>query len=77
MQPVYSQQPSLHSSIRPARWTHDEQGKQGTLTLPHSHVTAKNETSNNIECKLVTTARSDGKGAKFNQEDRDRGRDLI
>lgn len=74
MQPVYCQEPSLHSYIHPACWTHDEQGKQDNLTLPHSHVTAKNETFNNTECKLVTTARSDGMGAKFNQEDRERER---
>lgn len=77
MQPVYCQEPSLHSYIHPACWTHDEQGKQDNLTLPHSHVTAKNETFNNTECKLVTTARSDGMGAKFNQEDREREAEIL
>lgn len=72
MQPVCSQQPSLHSYIHPACWTHDKQGKQGNLKLSHSHVTAKNATFNTMEPKLVTTARPDNVGAKLHQEDRDR-----
>lgn len=63
MQLVYSQQPSLHSHIHPARWTHDKQGKQGNFTLSHSLVTAKNMNLNNMAPKLVTTAGSDGMGA--------------
>lgn len=77
MQPVHSQQPSLHSYVHPACWTRDKQGKQGNLTLSHTRVTAKNKTFNNMEPKHVTTARADVMGPKFNQEGRDKDRHLT
>lgn len=65
MQHVCSQQSSLHCHIHPACWTSDKQGKQDNLTLSYSQAAAKTMTFNNMEPQLVTTARSDGTGARI------------